>query len=138
MSDVNCYCATGRLVKDPELTKLQSGTDKVNFRIAVSGIGEKADFFPVVAWGKTAVAVYQHLKKGDRVAVTGRLTTREFDGSDGTKKTVTEINANDVVFLTMSKGENATPTIPKAEDFKQGKMDGLPPFDPTNDDDLPF
>lgn len=136
--DMNNIVVSGRLVKDPEMTKLQSGTEKANFRLAVGGIGEKTDFFPVVAWGKTAAAVYQHLKKGDRVIVQGRLTTREFDGSDGTKKTVTEINANDVVFLTMSKGENATPTIPKAEDFKQGKMDGLPPFDPTNDDDLPF
>lgn len=136
--DMNNIVVSGRLVKDPEMAKLQSGTEKANFRLAVGGIGEKTDFFPVVAWGKTAAAVYQYLKKGDRVIVQGRLTTREFDGSDGTKKTVTEINANDVVFLTMSKGENATPTIPKAEDFKQGKMDGLPPFDPTNDDDLPF
>lgn len=136
--DMNNIVVSGRLVKDPEMTKLQSGTEKANFRLAVGGIGEKTDFFPVVAWGKTAAAVYQHLKKGDRVIVQGRLTTREFDGSDGTKKTVTEINANDVVFLTMSKGENATQTIPKAEDYKQGKMDGLPPFDPTNEDDLPF
>ena len=136
--DMNNIVLSGRLTKDPELTKLQSGTEKANFRLAVGGIGEKTDFFPVVAWGKTAAAVYQHLKKGDRVILQGRLTTREFDGSDGAKKTVTEINANDVVFLTMSKVENATPTTPKAEDFKQGKMDGLPPFDPTNDDDLPF
>ena len=136
--DMNSIVVSGRLTKDPELTKLQSGTEKANFRVAVGGLGDKTDFFPVVAWGKTAAAVYQHLKKGDRVIVQGRLTTREFDGNDGTKKTVTEINANDVCFLSMSKGENATPTMPKAEKYKQEKMAGMPPVDPMNEDDLPF
>ena len=54
--DMNSIVVSGRLTKDPELTKLQSGTEKANFRVAVGGLNEKTDFFPVVAWGKTAAA----------------------------------------------------------------------------------
>ena len=94
---LNKILTIGNLTRDPEIRYTQSGKAVCTFSIAVNdGYGEnkKAYFFPVVAWGKSAEACGNSLHKGSKVAVTGKLTTRQYDDKDGKKVTVFEIVAD--------------------------------------------
>ena len=94
---LNKIVTIGRLTRDPEVRYTQSGKAVCTFSIAVDdGYGEnkKAYFFPVVVWGKTAETCGKSLTKGRKVAVTGKLTTRQYDNSEGKKVTVFEIVAD--------------------------------------------
>lgn len=87
----------GNITRDPEVRYTQSGKAVCNFNIAVNdGYGEnkKAYFFPVVVWNKSAEACGSSLHKGSKVAVTGKLTSRQYDNSEGKKVTVIEIVAD--------------------------------------------
>jgi single-strand DNA-binding protein len=109
--NLNKAMLIGRLTRDPEMRYTQSGTAMTRFGIATNRYGtgpdgerkEFTDFHNVVAWnqGKRNLAEIcaQYLKKGSMVYVEGRLQTRSWEGQDGTKKTTTEINAQDVQFL---------------------------------------
>jgi single-strand DNA-binding protein len=87
----------GRLTRDPEVRMTQSGKSVCTFTIAVDdGYGEnkKAYFFPVVVWNKAAEACGNSLHKGSKVAVTGKLTSRQYENNEGKKVTVFEIVAD--------------------------------------------
>ena len=94
---LNKIVTIGRLTRDPEVRYTQSGKAVCTFSIAVDdGYGEnkKAYFFPVVVCNKAAEACGNSLRKGSKVAVTGKLTTRQYDNSEGKKVTVFEIVAD--------------------------------------------
>ena len=94
---LNKIVTIGRLTRDPEVRYTQSGKAVCTFSIAVDdGYGEnkKAYFFPVVVWGKTAETCGKSLFKGRKVAVTGKLTTRQYENNEGKKVTVFEIVAD--------------------------------------------
>ena len=107
---LNKIVTIGRLTRDPEIRYTQSGKAVCTFSIAVDdGYGEnkKAYFFPVVVWGKAAEACGNSLRKGSKVAVTGKLTSRQYDNSEGKKVTVFEIVADafgGVEFLDKKQG----------------------------------
>ena len=87
----------GRLTRDPEVRYTASGKAVCTFSIAVDdGYGEnkKAYFFPVVVWNKAAEACGNSLHKGSKVAVTGKLTSRQYENNEGKKVTVFEIVAD--------------------------------------------
>ena len=87
----------GNITRDPEVRYTQSGKAVCTFNIAVNdGYGEskKAYFFPVVVWNKSAEACGNSLHKGSKVAVTGKLTSRQYDNKEGKKVTVFEIVAD--------------------------------------------
>jgi single-strand DNA-binding protein len=90
----------GRLTRDPELRKTNSGRSVTTLRIAVNHPDADTDFIDVVAWNRTAEVVCQFLKKGRLVEVTGRSQERTYTANDGTDRTVTEISAYRVQFLT--------------------------------------
>ena len=101
---LNKVIIMGRLVKDPELRRTQSGTAVTSFRIAVdrdfkSQDGSKqADFFDVVAWRNTAEFVSKYFAKGRMAVVEGRLQTRDWTDRDGGKRVATEIVADNIYF----------------------------------------
>ena len=101
---LNKVIIMGRLVKDPELRRTQSGTAVTSFRIAVdrdfkSQDGSKqADFFDVVAWRNTAEFVSKYFTKGRMAVVEGRLQTRDWTDRDGGKRVATEIVADNIYF----------------------------------------
>ena len=107
---LNKIVTIGRLTRDPEVRYTQSGKAVCTFSIAVDdGYGEnkKAYFFPVVVWGKTAETCGKSLTKGRKVAVTGKLTTRQYENNEGKKVTVFEIVADafgGVEFLDKKQG----------------------------------
>ena len=101
---LNKIILMGRLVKDPELRRTQSGTAVTSFRIAVdrdfkSQDGSKqADFFDVVAWRGTAEFVSKYFTKGRMAIVEGRLQTRDWTDREGGKRVATEIVADNIYF----------------------------------------
>ena len=103
----------GRLTKDPELRTTPIGRNVCQFSVAVSrnftnANGEReADFINCVVWDKQAENLVKYQKKGNQIAVEGRIQTRNYDDKDGKKVYVTEILASNISFLD-SKGTGAT------------------------------
>ena len=101
---LNKVIIMGRLVKDPELRRPQSGTAVTSFRIAVDRDfkgqdgSKQADFFDVVAWRSTAEFVSKYFAKGRMAVVEGRLQTRDWTDRDGGKRVATEIVADNIYF----------------------------------------
>lgn len=102
---MNSINLLGRLTKDPEIRYTQNGKCVAQFSLAVNRPvanqdGQReADFIPVVVWGKTAEAVGNYVKKGQRLLVNGRLQIRNYDAKDGSKRYVSEVIANNVEFI---------------------------------------
>lgn len=101
---MNSVSLTGRLTKDIELRKTNTNISVAQFSIAVDrGIkkedGSKVTDFPnIIAWKQSAEFLSQYAAKGDLIEVTGKLTTRSYDGQQG-KVYITEVVANEVRIL---------------------------------------
>ena len=103
----------GRLTRDPELRTTPTGRNVCQFSIAVNrtytnASGDRdADFINCVVWDKQAENLARYQKKGNQIAVDGRIQTRNYDDKDGKRVYVTEILANSISFLD-SKGTGTT------------------------------
>ncbi len=102
---INQVTLVGRLARDPDLRTVGEGVPRAWFVLAVprgsaGADGDReADFISIVAWRQLASTVAEHLTKGRLVGVAGRLRISEFEGQDGTRRTTTEVVADQVVFL---------------------------------------
>lgn len=102
---MNKIILVGRLTKDPELRYTQSGTAAASFTLAVNRRftnqnGEReADFINCVAWQKAAEFVANYFKKGQQMALEGRLQVRSYEGNDGQRRWVTEVVAEQIEFV---------------------------------------
>ena len=109
---MNKVILIGRLTKDPELRYTQSGTGVATFTLAVNRRfsnqnGEReADFINCVAWQKSAEFVANYFKKGQEMALEGRLQVRTYDGNDGQRKWVTEVVADQIEFVGAKKNSD--------------------------------
>ena len=101
----------GRVGTEPELRYTQSGTAVAQFRLATDRRrqnGENStDWHSVTCWGKLAEVVNEHVGKGDRIFVAGRLSYSSYEGSDGQRRFRTEIHASEVIFLDSRNGRGA-------------------------------
>ena len=94
----------GRLTRDPELRRTQSGTAVISFSLAVdrdfkSQSGEKeTDFIDVVAWRSTAEFVAKYFTKGRMAIVEGRLQIRPWTDKDGNNRRSAEVVADNIYF----------------------------------------
>ena len=94
----------GRLTRDPELRRTQSGTPVTSFSLAVdrdfkSQSGEKeTDFIDVVAWRSTAEFVAKYFTKGRMAVVEGRLQIRDWKDKDGNNRRSAEVVADNIYF----------------------------------------
>ena len=95
----------GRLTRDPELRSTSTGRNVCQFSIAVNrnftnANGEReADFINCVVWDKQAENLVKYQKRGNQIAVDGRIQTRNYEDKDGKRVYVTEILANNISFL---------------------------------------
>jgi single-strand DNA-binding protein len=104
MAADNHTTIVGNLVDDPELRFTSSGIAVANMRVAVTQRiqqdGEWRDgdtsFLRVNVWRGQAEHLADSLSKGDRVMVTGRLRQRTWETPEGEKRSVTEIEADEV------------------------------------------
>ena len=123
----------GRLTKNPELRKSQSGNSIVNFTLAVDNgkdkNGEKTTLFiDVVCFNATADNVAKYTSKGTLIAVDGKLHQRTYETKDGRKVNVIEVYADSVQFLETKKVKEE---VEEDEEVS-------PTNDDVSDDDLPF
>ena len=128
----------GNLTRDPELSETSSGVAFCRFAIAVNRAfagndgTREADFFNITVWRNQAENCGKYLKKGSKCAVSGMLQNRSYDANDGTKRTVTEIIADEVEFLT-TKSAGDAPYERTASEVKD-----VAELEPIDDDNLPF
>ena len=140
---VNRIILVGRLTRDPELRRTTTDVPVAQFTLAVDdrvkdANGQKTTtFITVVVWNNQADNVAKFCRKGNLVAVDGRIRQRSFERRDGTKGSVIEVIADSVQFLE-PKGDKVIPNeefIPDEMPEDEGK--NLDSIDVT-DDDLPF
>ena len=106
---MNKVMLMGRLTRDPEVRVTQDGqTTIAKFGIAVDRRGkeDKADFFNVTAFNKTAQFAEKYLKKGTKIALSGRLQLDEYTNKDGQKVTSVSVVAEEVEFCESKKTED--------------------------------
>jgi len=105
--DINRVTLVGRLTRDPELRHLPSGTQVLQLGVAVNGRQkddagnwiDKPNFFDVKVFGNQAEMLSQHLAKGRRIGVDGRLDWSSWEAQDGSKRSKVEVIAQSVQFL---------------------------------------
>ena len=114
---MNAVVLVGRTTKDIELRRTGSGTAVASFTLAVNRDfrtqdGQEADFIQCVAWKKTAELLEQYVHKGDRIAVSGSIRTRNYTGNDGRKVYITEVLANSIEFIeTKREMQSDSPSV---------------------------
>lgn len=131
---MNNVSLIGRLVRDPELRYIPSGTAVTKFTLAIDrGLSREkkiemtaenkptADFINIVVWGKQAENCVNYLAKGKQVGIQGRIQSGTYNDKDGKKVYTTDVVASNVYFLEWDK----------KDDVPEG-------FHPTDNDDIPF
>lgn len=131
---MNRVVLLGRLTKDPELRYTQNNTPVCAFTLAVDrkfSKDDEADFIPIVTWQKTAEFCSKYFTKGRKVAVSGRLQTRNWEDNDGKKHWVTEVIADEVDFADSKKDGQSSPNSSsdnKSNNNKQSPPAEKPPW----------
>ena len=100
----NQVMLVGNLTDDPELRFTPNGAAVANFRLAVTPRVREGDswkdgetsFFRVNVWRQQAENVAETLQKGARCIVVGRLRTRSWETPEGEKRSVTEVEADEI------------------------------------------
>ena len=125
----------GNLTKDPELTTTSNGVAVCRFTIAVyrrysNAEGEReTDFLNIVVWRSLGENCHKFLKKGSKVGVVGNIQNRSYDATDGSKRYITEIVAEEVEFLSTKSSDEVSTKAPSEDVAK---------LQPIDDDGLPF
>ena len=131
---LNRIIVMGRMTRDPELRRTNSGTAVASCTVAVdrdfkSQSGEKeTDFIDVVAWRNTAEFVSKYFSKGRMAVVEGRLQLRDWTDKDGNKRRTAEIVADSVYF-----GDSKRDGGDMVQSEPQGGFNEI-----EDDGDLPF
>ncbi len=153
-ADLNRVTLVGRLTRDPELRHTAGGDAVCSIRLAVSSRsrddsgnwGDRSNYFDVTVFGRQAETASTYLAKGRRIGVDGRLSWREWQAQDGTKRQNVEVIANDVFFLDSREsggggeaggGWREAPAA-SGSDLPVDTSDMQPAKAPAGDDDIPF
>ena len=129
---LNKIVIQGRLTKDPELRRTQSGTAVASATVAVDRDfknqdgNRDTDFIPIVAWKGTGEMLAKYFSKARMIVVEGRLQLRDWTDNDGNKRRTAEIVANSVYFGD-SKRDGGETVEPKGG-FSEIEDDGEMPF----------
>jgi single-strand DNA-binding protein len=151
-ADLNRVTLVGRLTRDPELRHTAGGDPVCSIRLAVSSRardetgnwGDKSNYFDVTVFGRQAETASTYLAKGRRIGVDGRLSWREWQAQDGTRRQNVEVIANDVFFLdSRGDGEGGgggwrDQPAASGSDLPADTTDMQPAPTPAGDDDIPF
>jgi single-strand DNA-binding protein len=130
MKEINKVMLMGRLGGDPIARHTKAGNQVVNFSLAthkliyrnenssseiienVENLGlEKSkretttQWHQVVVWGKMGDTCVKYLRKGSKIFLEGSIRTRRYQTAEGESRTVSEIHAEDITFLTLTSGD---------------------------------
>lgn len=131
---LNRIIVMGRMTRDPELRRTNSGTAVASFTVAVdrdfkSQSGEKeTDFIDVVVWRNTAEFVSKYFSKGRMSVVEGRLQLRDWTDKEGNKRRTAEIVADSVYFGDSKRDGGDTAQSEPQVGFSEIEDDGDLPF----------
>lgn len=133
---LNRIIVMGRLTRDPELRRTNSGIAVASFTVAVdrdfkSQSGDKeTDFIDIVAWRNTAEFVSKYFSKGRMAVVEGRLQLRDWTDKEGNKRRAAEIVADNVYFGDSKRdgGDNPGYAPAPSGGFTEIEDDGDLPF----------
>lgn len=138
---MNKIILLGRLTKDPEIRYTQSNEPMAiaRYTLAVNkrfSKDKEADFIPCVAFGKNGEFAEKFLKKGQQIAVVGRLQVRNWEDNEGKKRTTTEVIVEEQYFAE-SKEKTLNEAVKEKKPLE--KEEGFYPIeDEIEDQDLPF
>lgn len=139
---MNTINLTGNICNDIELKSTNTGKSVVTLNLAVKRPFTKdtTDFIPLVLWDKNAEYLNNYARKGSKIAVSGKLTTRKYQDKNGYNKTVFEVVADIVEVI---EGWNtAQAAYDPAVDQTPNQASTAPVepnFEPIDtEDDLPF
>lgn len=108
----------GRLTRDVELRTTSNGINTARFSIAVdrTGVKDKADFIPCVAWRNTADFIAKYFHKGSPIIVHGALYSDSYE-KDGENRTAYSVNVETAEFVLRDKNTTAVlnTDAPKSE-----------------------
>ena len=136
---INRVILVGRLVRDAELRKTQSGLSVASFTVAIDNRrgsqGEKStSFIPCTVWNQAAENLYKFTKKGSLIGVDGRLMQRSYKKNDGTNASVVEVIADTVQFLDSKKDSQPRSDVSTEVRQEDENVDSID----LAEDDLPF
>ena len=139
---LNHIVIMGRLARDPELRRTQSGIAVTTITVAVDrdyqsrdSQDKQADFIDVVAWRNTAEFINNYFTRGQEAAIKGRLANRQYEDRDGKKRYVTEVVIQTIDFCGSKnaardgEGYERKPTVQEQQQFEElTDDDGELPF----------
>ena len=134
---MNIIALIGRLTESPELKQTNSGKSVVSTNIAVDRPFAKdvTDFIPVVIWNQSADYLSKYARKGSKVAITGKLTTRKYEDKNGNKRDSIDFIVKNFEFCERkAESQDNAPAAPTSTATGDGFMnipDGI-------DEELPF
>lgn len=129
---LNKVILMGRLTADPKVDTLQGGTVVGSFTMAVDrdyikqGEDRQTDFIPVKAFGKNAEFAGKYFKKGQLVAVSGRLQVSSWEDKEGKRRYTTEVLAQELHFAEPKKNQAEVQNVAPPEGFIQVADENLP------------
>lgn len=97
---MNKITITGRLTRDPDLRRTQSGKAVCNINVAVKRpfMKDETDFIDCVLWEQRAEFVSKYFSKGSFIIISGSLQSRDYEDKDGNKRRAWEIKVDDAEF----------------------------------------
>ena len=140
MASLNRVTLIGRVVRDPELRKTNSGLSVTSFSIAVdnlvkNGNEKSASLINCSSWNKTAELITQYAPKGTLICVDGRLYQRSYVDKNNQNRSIIEVVVDTVQFLEKRNEDHSeVQSLQDNDDNQTSIQEGID----SADDDLPF
>lgn len=135
---MNIVSLLGRLVTDPETRQTPSGATVTSFTLAVDrayvkqGEERQTDFLECIGWNKTGEFISRYFSKGQRIAIVGRIQTRNYTDKEGKKRNAFEIVVENAHFCESKRDIKAE----VREAFNKTTTENFTAVE--DDSDLPF
>ena len=140
---MNAVNLTGRLTSDVELKTTQNGKSVCSYTLAVNRpkVKDTTDFITCVTWNQGAEYLGKYAHKGDKIGITGVLTSRKWQDQNGNNRVSFEVVTDTVEVLANVAPATNTAPVPQAQNSggfttPAAQQDGFVTI--VADEDLPF
>ena len=139
---MNQVVLMGRLTRDPDVRYTNNTQNEqlciARYTLAVDRRGKDngTDFISCVAFGRAGEFAEKYIKKGTKIAVSGRIQTGSYTNKDGVKVYTTEVVVEEQEFAESKSGNSGSDR--KQTEAKKDDMDGFMNIPDGIDDELPF
>jgi len=117
---MNNIILLGRITRDPEIHRTESGKSYCRFTLAVDRSNENTDFLPCICWENTAENLVRYVEKGRQLLVQGRLQSGSYIDRSGNKRYTLDVFVYMVKYLARPKNQR------NIEGFKPVQNEHLP------------